>query len=243
MKQILTSVAAVALFASTVNASATFKSGFKAGIGAGYKRYTAKMNKTYMPGSTSMLGFAGSPFNTNKSGHSNKAVGGVHFGYDNINDKLYTAFEVEYRYMPTKIEYQSSNYYTNTNSNGQTSLTQKHRHNIGLAGKLGILTKPDIAVYAIANVRYGKFTNHFIGPQNDIRFKNSKYSKKIFGLGGGLGVAYAMQRQASLAIDVTYDRYKKSKKTISFTNPGDTITFGTKKTNVLSAIIKLSKTF
>lgn len=256
MKKILTHVSLAVLITATAHGANTFKSGFKIGVGAGYKRHSSTLKKAYSPGETALF-YGDSTFSSNKSTHSNKALGQFHIGVNYIRGKLYSALELDYRYGPSKVKKQTNDFFltpARPGSSRSTTVEQNHKHDFGITGKFGQLVKPSVALYGIANIRYGIFKNRLTSPDlgnNILQYVNTstKQNKKLIGFGGGVGCAYAMRNHTSLALDLTYDFYKhtKSKKNAinsnNVTMEDSVLNFRTRKTRIFNAIVKLSKTF
>lgn len=255
MKKLILATASVLALFSTAHADSNFKSGFKVGGGVGYKHHRVKNVSNY---DASALG-VGSGFSSesfSKSGADNTVQFQLHTGYDLIINRFLAAVEFDYRYNPGEVTMNFNTVQTdpvNPDGLGRNDapyeVKQKHKHDFGLSARLGGLITENFALYAIGNVRLGKFKHQFINNKgngnNALLVSNSK-SQSLWGFGGGIGTRYAFSKGVTVAFETTYDVYQKIKFNSDEVAEGIGIgAFSTqsKRPHIFSAMFKLSKTF
>ncbi len=240
------SVAALLTTASSVNAESNFKSGFKIGGGAGYKHHRVK-NITTVDSTN--------PFAVNetmqKSATNDTVALQFHVGYDFIINRFLAAIEFDYRYSPGKVKMKfNSSQPLLEPTQAAFEVQQKHPHDCGLSGRLGGLITENFALYAIANVRLGKFEHKFLNTKKDVDdlSRSSSKTKYLWGVGGGVGARCALPKGFTVGFETTYDVYQRlelNKEDIIF--PGNVhvadVNTQSKRPHIFLAMFKLSKTF
>jgi opacity protein-like surface antigen len=230
-------------------ADAGFKSGFKIGVGAGYKNHRVKSKSSY-DASTDDIDIGQVDESFKKKNTNNTASFEVHGGYDFIKDRLLAAIEFNYRYSPKRnqITFNTTQAILAANE-VPFAVRQSHRHDFGVTLNVGGLATSKLAVYAIANVRLGRFEHKFENNKPSVvgLERNIKRTQYRWGLGGGLGSRYALSDGLSVGAEVTYDVYQKVKnKTVSIT-PGamnvGTLSLASHRPRIINVLFKASKTF
>jgi len=231
---------------STAQAESNFKSGFKVGGGVGYKHHRVKNVSNIDSRNANVTDeiFV-------ESSADNRAVVQLHAGYDLIVNRFFSAFDVDYRYSPSEL-----NMKFNTAqaifvpSEAPFEVKQRHAHDFGLSARLGALVAENLALYAIGNVRLGKFEHEFLNkkPTATALARKVKRSQYLWGVGGGLGARYAFSKGFSIAFETTYDVYQRIKlnsEDVSFAGVGKVAEVNTrsKAPHIFIAMFKMSKTF
>ena len=234
---------------SIVQADAGFKSGFKVGLGAGYKNHRVK-SKTEYDASAVAVGAGYHSEKFVKSGADNTANFEIHGGYDFIKDRFLAAVDLNYRYSPTRnqISFNASQDVLASNE-APFTLKHTHSHDFGLSLNAGALATSNFAIYAIGNVRLGRFERRFENykPSLGALERIIKKSQYRWGLGGGLGCRYALTGGLSIGVDATYDIYQKVKtKAVSIVNQGTYVgdlSTASHRPRIINVLFKDSKTF
>lgn len=253
MKKIRLATASVFALASiapiaTAQADSNFKSGFKVGGGVGYKHHRVKSQSSYTadPG---VLGLGADPIRHegfSKSESDNTAALQLHAGYDLVINRFLAAIEFDYRYSPSEVKMRfntTQGFFVPAEA--PFEVQQQHAHDFGFSARLGALVIENLALYAIGNVRLGKFKHKFLNkkPSAQALPSHSK-SKYLWGVGGGVGARYAFPKGVSLAFETTYDVYQKIKiNEVSLNEDAGTFNTQSKAPHVFIAMLKLSKTF
>ncbi len=246
MKKILLATASALALISGAQADSNFKSGFKVGGGVGYKHHRVKSQSNYTA-DPAVLGLAGIRHEGfSKSESDNTAAFQLHTGYDLIINRFLAAVEFDYRYSPSEVK---MNFNTNQGlflpAEAPFEVQQQHAHDFGLSMRLGALVAENFALYAIGNVRLGKFKHKFLNKKpNAQALPSHGKSKYLWGVGGGIGARYAFSKGVTVAFETTYDVYQKIKIN-DIVLDGGLGTFDTqsKAPHVFIAMLKLSKTF
>ena len=108
---------------------------------------------------------------------------------------------------------------------------------------LGGLVTENFALYAIGNVRLGRFKLRFAEnkPIAAVAEDASK-SRSLWGVGGGLGGRYVFKNGISVALHGTYDVYQKIRIKDNLSVGGNDAFFvQTKNPHVVNVIFRLTK--
>lgn len=239
----LTATAVVMLATLTVaQAESNFKSGFNFGGGVGYKHSQSTTKASFIDvAGGGLAGIQNEDFS--KTGTSRNASFEVHAGWDFILSRLYTAIDVDYRYTPgskTETSFQTKQANLGIGEKPFSGILE-HHNDLGLSGSLGGLITDNLALFAIANVRYGHFTLKFNNNKPVLNaIQDGKKGDHLWGYGGGLGARYAFTDGLSMAVRVTYDIYDKIK--IKDNLGGvDTFTVRSERPQVISMMFRVSK--
>ncbi|HBN21790.1 MAG TPA: hypothetical protein DD412_00940 [Holosporales bacterium] len=249
-KIVLATASALALIAttqvSTVQADSNFKSGFKVGGGVGYKHHRVKNVSNIDSRNLNVINES-----FVESSIDNTAVVQLHAGYDLIVNRFFSAFDVDYRYSPSEV-----NMRFNTAqaifvpTAAPFEVKQRHPHDFGLSARLGALVTENLALYAIGNVRLGKFEHEFLNkkPTATALARKVRRSQYLWGIGGGIGARYAFSKGFSVAFETTYDVYQRIKlnsEDVVFAGVGKVAEVNTrsKAPHIFIAMLKMSKTF
>jgi hypothetical protein len=141
------------------------------------------------------LGIVGVDEDFSAKGRSDAAQVELHAVYDFIINRFLAAVDIDYRYAPASQS--TASFRTNQDGfiNNTPFVTKlNHRHDFGLSVNLGGLVTENFALYAIGNVRLGKFSFRFEDNKPGVlQLSNGKRSQNLWGAGGGLGGRYAFK--------------------------------------------------
>lgn len=240
-KFLMCSFALVSLLSSSAiadSASSGFKSGFRVGLGAGYKRFSLTQGLNFVSHNP-LISSASASAKKNQ----NTAAFEGHVAYDFVKDRLYSAVELNYRLSPGENTVSLQHSFLGTPN---PQMKYKHRHDFGLSGHLGYIFHPKMVGYLIANVRLGMFEQNYShpnGPANNFLSNASKKATK-FGFGGGLGFKYALPAHWSVGAEATYDVYSSTSISDDIERTAIGVVTGTaSRPRVLNVLLKVSKTF
>ncbi len=228
-----------------------FHSGFRAGIGLGYKNHSTVNKYDFKASDNLLLPFPLASEQRRKTSTWQSAFYQGHVAYDWIKNNWLISIELDYRYNPTanKGKIISGDEFLSTEP-GDFIFKQGHRHDFGLSFRAGRIITPCFSLYGIANIRLGKFNYEFISEKNIAIPEGLQTSgqRKQSRWGGGLGIGcqYILAKGVSMGPEITYDIYQPIKidkdLAIPNTNTG-TFFVQSSRPRILNVVLKLSKTF
>ena len=225
-----------------------FRSGFRAGIGLGYKNHSVQNKYEYVASAPAVGFFPGAGETRNKISVGQSAFYQVHAAYDWIKNNWLLSIELDYRYNPTvnKGKINSNDRALRTEP-GDFVFKQSHRHDFGLGFRAGQIITSRFSVYGIVNVRLGQFDYRFISEKNFALpdgIRSGRHAQ--FRLGGGLGIGcqYVLAKRITIGPEITYDIYQpiKINQNLGLEETG-AFSVKSSRPKILNAMIKLSKTF
>lgn len=243
MKKILLTIAATSILAFNASADTAIKSAFKLGGGVGYKHHSVKQGTEVTP--TSAGGAV--PEKAFKTDSKNTMNFQGSFGYDWVINKFLVGLETQYRFAPGKVKIRKSLQQAALNAPGPDhELTQTHKHDFALAANLGALVTKDIALYAIASVRLGRFEHSSQNFKPGLMFTGTsgygpttKKSKWLWGAGFGAGAKWMVSNTVSVGFEATYDLYQSMKTGDQYAGDID-INSSAKKPRIFNAMLTTS---
>ena len=232
---------------SSESASACgFHSGFRAGVGMGYKNHNIQ-NKYQYTAIQPLLIAGGIGETQQRTSVRQSALYQAHAAYDWIKNNWILSVEFDYRYNPTvnKSRITPNDIFLRTEP-GDFVFEQSHRHDFGLGFRVGRIITSRFSLYGIANIRLGKFQYKFTN-EKSLALPLQGGQRNQFRWGGGLGVGcqYALAKGFSIGPEITYDIYQPIKINQNLTeDPTLTTLFvQSSRPKIFNAVIKISKTF
>ena len=229
--------------------SCGFRSGFRAGVGLGYKVHRVENKYQYTITNPGFAAF--SKGEARQVGSTRKPVFyQIHAAYDWVRKPWVLSIEVDYRYDPgvNKSRITSSEFFLRR-SLGDFLFEQSHLHDFGLGIRAGRTLTSQFSIYGIVNLRLGQFNYKFMSEKRNLNaaFRLLSGQNKQFRWGGGLGVGcqYALGKGFFVGPEIIYDIYQavKIKQNLTVDPTTAVLSVYSSRPKIFNAIVKISKIF